>query len=327
MSATRPARRVLVTGGSGYIGSHVCRLLQARGDTPIVVDDVVTGLRERIDGVELHELDLAASGASVALETIMRSARIDAVIHFAARKQVGESVARPLWYAQQNIGGLHSVLSAMAAVGTRQLVFSSSAAVYGDARGMVDEEAPTQPVNPYGESKLAGEWLAADVARAHDLRAVSLRYFNVAGAGWPELADRAVLNLIPMALERMRAGLPPQIFGTDYPTPDGTCVRDFVHVLDVAEAHLVALDALTEQPQPHRAYNVGTGRGCSVSEVIDALREHVPDSPPPNAAPRRAGDPGIVVANVDRIANDWGWRASRDLTEIVRSAATGAASS
>lgn len=311
--------RVLVTGGSGYIGSHICRLLVERGDTPVIVDDFVFGLPHRIEGMRSVALDLAESGAATTLAELMRVEAIDAVIHLAARKQVGESVARPLWYHQQNLGGLTAVLEAMVTTGVHDLVFSSSAAVYGDADGIVTETSPTVPVNAYGESKLAGEWLAAAVARAEGLRVTSLRYFNVAGTGWPDLADTAVLNLVPMVLERLDAGESPQIFGDDYATPDGTCVRDFVHVRDLAEAHLAVLDALPTQPAPHRVYNVGTGVGASVREVVEGIRRRIPEAPAAATRPRRPGDPAAVVADVSRIAGELGWRARYDLDAILDS--------
>ena len=311
--------RVLVTGGSGFIGSHICRLLVERGDTPIIVDDFVLGVRSRIAGMTAHELDLAEPGAATVLADLMRAEGIEAVIHLAARKQVGESVARPLWYHQQNLGGLRAVLEAMVATGVQNLVFSSSAAVYGDADGVVSELAPTVPVNPYGETKLAGEWMAADVARAEGLRVTSLRYFNVAGTGWPDLADTAVLNLVPMVLERLEAGESPQIFGDDYATADGTCVRDFVHVRDLAEAHLAVLDALPRQPAPHRVYNVGTGQGASVRDVVEGIRQRLVDAPPAITRPRRPGDPAAVVADVSLIADELGWRARHTLDDILDS--------
>ena len=294
-------------------------MLAERGDEPVIVDDFVFGLRHRIAGMPAHELDLAEPGAAGALAELMRAERVDAVIHLAARKQVGESVARPLWYHRQNGASLTAVLEAMIATGVRDLVFSSSAAVYGDAAGVVGEDAPTVPVNPYGESKLAGEWLAAAAARAHGLRVTSLRYFNVAGAGWPELADTAVLNLVPMVLAELDEGGAPLIFGDDYPTPDGTCVRDFVHVHDLADAHLAVLDALPAQAEPHRVYNVGTGVGSSVREVVEGIRRRLSDAPAAVIRPRRPGDPAAVVADVSRIAADLGWRARFGLDAILDS--------
>lgn len=314
------AVRVLITGGSGYIGSHVCRLLVQRGDAPVVVDDFVTGDRARLSGVTSYELDLSAVEAADRLEAIMRTEQVESVIHFAARKQVGESVEKPLWYFAQNMGGLAAVLDAMTRANLRSIVFSSSAAVYGDADGVVGEDSPTVPVNPYGQSKLAGEWLVADVALASELRAISLRYFNVAGSGWPDLADRAVLNLVPMVFERLDADEGPQIFGNDYGTPDGTCVRDFVHVLDVAEAHLVALDALPSQSERHRVYNVGTGVGASVRDVVEGIRRRAGGAPAAVVRPRRAGDPAAVVADVERIERELGWRARFDLDDILDAA-------
>ena len=311
--------RILVTGGSGYIGSHICRVLAERGDTAVIVDDFASGVRDRVAGMTAHELDLAEPGAATALAELMRDEEVEAVIHLAARKQVGESVARPLWYHRQNGGALTAVLEAMLATGVRDLVFSSSAAVYGDADGVVTEDSPTVPVNPYGETKLAGEWLAADVARAEGLRVTSLRYFNVAGTGWPDLADTAVLNLVPMVLAELEAGRGPQIFGDDYPTADGTCLRDFVHVRDLADAHLAVLDALPRQAEPHRVYNVGTGVASSVREVVEGIRSRMADAPAAVTRPRRPGDPAAVVADVSRIADELGWRAQHDLDDILDS--------
>lgn len=285
----------------------------------VIVDDFVSGVRERVDQMPAHELHLAEPGAALVLERLMRDEGVKAVIHLAARKQVGESVARPLWYHQQNGGALTAVLEATLATGVRDLVFSSSAAVYGDANGVVTESSPVVPVNPYGETKLAGEWLAADVARAEGLRVTSLRYFNVAGAGWPDLADTAVLNLVPMVLAHLDAGRAPEIFGGDYATADGTCVRDYVHVRDLADAHLAVLDALPRQPEPHRVYNIGTGVGSSVREVVEGIRSRMTDAPAAVTRPRRLGDPAAVVADVSRIAQELGWRAQHDLDDILDS--------
>lgn len=313
--------RVLVTGGSGYIGAHVCRLLRDRGDTVVVVDDFVTGIRERVAEFPQLELSLASPGAAEAVADFARDHGAEAMIHFAGRKQVPESMAKPLMYWNDNVAGLAAVLQACESAGIERFLFSSSAAVYGDASGHVTEDAPCQPVNPYGASKLAGEWLTADVAHATGLRATSLRYFNVAGAGWPELADTAVLNLAPMVIERLAAGDAPRIFGDDYPTADGTCVRDFIHVLDLAEAHLAALDALeSATPGSHRVFNVGTGVGGSVREVVEGLRFRWPHpTPAPAVEPRRPGDPAEVVADPSRIAAELGWRATRTLDDILDS--------
>jgi UDP-glucose 4-epimerase len=237
--------KVLVTGGAGYIGSHVVRLLVQRGDDVVVVDDLSNGDPARIGDLPLYPLDLADPAVIPALGETMRRHDVEAVIHFAARKRVDESVVRPAWYYRQNVGSLANLLEAMEAEGVHRLVFSSSAAVYGATEGAaIAEDHATEPVNPYGATKLIGEQLVEAAARAFPVRGASLRYFNVAGAGWPELGDTAVLNLVPMVFERIDADASPLIFGDDYPTSDGTCVRDFVHVLDLAEAHLAILGHL-----------------------------------------------------------------------------------
>lgn len=319
LESARDPLSVLVTGGSGYIGSHISRLLAERGDHVVVADDFVTGLPHRIAGFDQLAVDLHAPGAVDALEAIMRKHEVSAVVHLAARKQVPESVAQPLRYLRENMAGLAAVLEASTRAGVSRFVFSSSAAVYGDARGVVDEGAPCEPVNPYGQSKLAGEWLTADVASQTPLRAMSLRYFNVAGAGWPDLADTAVLNLVPMVIDRLESGESPVIFGDDYATPDGTCVRDFIHVLDLARAHLAGLDHLATQSAPHVVYNVGTGSGSSVREVVDGIRRRWPDSPSPRIVARREGDPATVVADPTSIQSHLGWRAECTLDDILDS--------
>ncbi|GAA3751786.1 UDP-glucose 4-epimerase GalE [Microbacterium kribbense] len=311
--------RVAVTGGAGYIGAHVVDLLVARGDEVVVLDDLSTGVRERVGTADFVGVDLAATFDPESLATHLAGA--DAVIHFTAKKRVDESVARPAWYFHQNITSLANVLAAAAAADATKFIFSSSAAVYGAVDGRpVPETTPAHPVNPYGETKLAGEWLVADAAASMGLQASSLRYFNVAGAARPQLGDTAALNIIPIVMQHARAHQAPVIFGDDYPTPDGTCVRDYIHVTDLARAHLAALDGLAGRPEPHRTYNVGTGTGHSVREVVDAVRRHAPDMPAAQIAPRRRGDPASVVADPTRIQRELGWSADHSLADIVDSA-------
>ncbi|MGY4643135.1 UDP-glucose 4-epimerase GalE [Cellulomonas sp. URHB0016] len=313
---------VVVTGGAGYIGAHLVRVLQGTGRDVVVVDDLSTGRESRVPGVPLVRLDLAEADGAARLERVLRDNDADELVHLAARKRVDESVARPLWYYQQNVTGLAHVLEAVTAAGVGRVVFSSSAAVYGDTHErLVREQSATVPVNPYGETKLIGEWLLRDCARAGTLRAVALRYFNVAGSGWPELGDPAVLNLVTMVLERLSRHEAPRIFGSDYETPDGTCVRDFVHVMDLAEAHVAALDHLARPDRPaFEAFNVGTGRGASVLEVVQQLVALAGADVAPVLEGRRAGDPPSVVAQVDRFHETVGWRATRDLSEVLASA-------
>jgi UDP-glucose 4-epimerase len=314
--------RILVTGGAGYIGAHVVRLLTQRGDEVVVVDDLSTGAGRRVgESADLVVMDLATAGFDDRLAAVLAERRIEAVIHVAAKKQVGESVARPAWYYQQNVGGMTALLLAMEAVGTAHLVFSSSAAVYGSVEGgLAREDTPPGPVNPYGATKLVGEWICQAAAAAWGVRAVSLRYFNVAGAGWPDLHDPAALNLVPIVRSHWLAGSAVPVFGDDYPTSDGTCVRDYVHVLDLAEAHLVALDRLVAGAAVPPLLNVGTGAGSSVLEVLDAVRRVTGRGVDHQIRGRRAGDPALLVADVGLIQRELGWRARRGLDEIIASA-------
>lgn len=313
---------VLVTGGAGYIGAHIVRLLQQSGAQAVVVDDLSTVDRtDHLGDAAFVRLDLATAEAPEVLEATLREHEVSAVVHLAARKQVGESVQRPAWYYQQNVGGLANVVAAMEKAGVATMIFSSSAAVYGTPHvDLVTEDSPTEPINPYGRTKLIGEWLVADAARAWGLRSVSLRYFNVAGAGWPDLGDPAVLNLVPMVLDRLASGRRPAVFGQDYPTPDGTCVRDYIHVGDLADAHIAALRYLEGASEDHSVFNVGTGAGASVSEVIDEIGRVSGLDVTPEIGERRPGDPARLVASADRIAEVLGWRASNGLPEIIASA-------
>ena len=317
---------VLVTGGAGYIGSHVVRLLTERGDDVLVVDDFSTGIDARVEGLAVVNLDLAASDAEERLVSAIREHGVDSIIHFAAKKQVGESVEEPVMYYRQNIGALTNILAAVEATGIESLVFSSSAATYGMPDvDMVPEDLECRPINPYGQTKLIGEWMIDNQITASQMRgttfnAVKLRYFNVAGAGWSELADTAVMNLIPIVLGRLKDGKAPIVFGDDYDTPDGTCIRDYVHVKDLAEAHIAALDYMKAGGTTETVFNVGTGTGASVKEVIDTIAEVTGRDIVPHMGERRAGDPPALVADVTRISALLSWKAEFGLEEIVRSA-------
>ncbi|GAA3234717.1 UDP-glucose 4-epimerase GalE [Streptomyces sp. XM83C] len=311
----------LVTGGAGYIGAHVVRAMVDGGQSVVVYDDLSTGSADRVpSGVPLV---VGSVLDAEPLERAIREHGVTGVVHIAAKKQVGESVERPLHYYRENVTGLQTLLETMAANGVDRLVFSSSAAVYGMPDvDLVTEETPCVPMSPYGETKLVGEWLIKAAAHAHGLRAASLRYFNVAGAAAPELADTGVFNLVPMVFERLEAGEAPRIFGDDYATPDGTCIRDYIHVEDIASAHLAAAVRLAEaEPGTALTLNVGRGEGSSVREVVDRIlkvtgREGVV----PTVSDRRPGDPARVVASADRIREELGWSARYDLDAMIDSA-------
>lgn len=311
--------KLLVTGGAGYIGSHVVRAAEAAGHSCVVVDNLSTGLVKRIS-CPIVELELASPDSVSLLARLMREHKFDSVIHLAARKQVGESVQKPEEYFLENLGGLGNLLLAMREVGLKSLVFSSSAATYGMPDvDLVSEDYPGVPINPYGQTKLIGE-LMVENAEVWGLKGVNLRYFNVAGAGASDLADTAALNLIPIAINAIKAGKAPVVFGTDYPTPDGSCIRDYVHVEDLALAHLAAVDYLVGEGQQFRTFNVGTGVGASVIEVLDALKIASGNDFEVSIVERRAGDPPRLVADVSRIEQVLGFRTKHDLASIVQSA-------
>ncbi len=309
----------LVTGGAGYIGLHVVRALTGRGADVVVLDDLSTG-RAGLVEAPLVEGDV---GDAALLDRVLAGHRVEGVVHLAAKKQVGESVENPLLYYRENVTKLATLLEAMRRHEVPTLVFSSSAAVYGapDVE-MVTEETPTVPMSPYGETKLVGEWMVRAAARAHGLRYALLRYFNVAGAGAPEIADAAVANLVPMVFERLAAGGRPKLFGDDYPTPDGSCVRDFIHVSDLAEAHVAALDHLAGGG-PDLLLNVARGEGASVRQVLEVVAEVTGLPTDPEVLPRRAGDPPRIVASADAIRSALGWTARHDLHSMVASAWAG----
>ncbi|MGH8969952.1 MAG: UDP-glucose 4-epimerase GalE [Actinomycetes bacterium] len=308
----------LLTGGAGYIGSHIARALGQAGMDVVVLDDLSSGFRENVaDGVPFVEATLLDTAA---VARALRDHDVTGVVHLAAKKAVGESVEKPLMYWQQNVEGTRSLLEACTDVGVERVLFSSSAAVYGTPDlDLVTEDAPPRPINPYGETKLIGEWMLRDLARATKIGWVSLRYFNVAGAGAPDLGDRGVFNLIPLVFRALSSGVPPQVFGADYPTPDGTCVRDYIHVVDLADAHVTAARALEAGPQA-ATYNVGRGEGASVKEVLDVVRAVTGRDFEAEVVDRRPGDPARLVAAVDAIERDLGWTADRDLRDMVSSA-------
>jgi UDP-glucose 4-epimerase len=312
---------LLVTGGAGYIGSHIVRVLADR--VSLVVDDLSTGDPTRLGNVPLLELDLAGAGVAATLAEVMRDHAVDMVIHVAARKRADESVSRPTWYFSQNVGSFANVLDAMHVAGVSRLVLSSSAAVYGtpaDSNGRLTEESPCHPANPYGETKLVCEWLCRDAERAWGLEWLALRYFNVGGAGWADLADRTKSNLIPLVLDAVVNSRSPIVFGTDFPTPDGTAVRDYVHVMDVATAHAAAVAALSDRmPLGRRVLNIGTGEGHSVYDVLHQVSTITGGLLEPELLPRRAGDPAAAVADPSLAASILGWSARRSLAEIIES--------
>nr|WP_134001649.1 UDP-glucose 4-epimerase GalE [Streptomyces sp. 846.5] len=313
----------LITGGAGFIGAHVVRAMVEAGREVVVLDDLSTGDPARLPaGVPLVE---GSTLDRPLLDRVMKEHQVTGVLQIAAKKQVGESVQQPLRYYHENVEGLRVVLEAAVAAGVRRFLLSSSAAVYGMPDvDTVTEDTPCAPMNPYGETKLAGEWLVRAVGRAHGMGTVALRYFNVAGAATAELADPGVFNLVPMVFERITAGKPPLVFGDDYPTPDGTCIRDYIHVADVATAHVAAVRRLESDPEgTELVLNIGRGEGVSVREMLDAIGRVTGLDTTGEVVSRRPGDPARVVASADRITHELNWSAQLDLTAMVTSAWSG----
>jgi UDP-glucose 4-epimerase len=309
--------RVLVAGGAGYIGSVVTAALLSGGHEVTVLDDLSTGHADAVpDGAAFVHASLHDSAP------VLADVRPEAVLHFAAKSLVGESQVEPEIYWHTNVAGSLALLEAMRAADCRRIVFSSTAATYGEPESVpIREDAPTRPTNTYGATKLAVDAMLTSYARAHDFAAVSLRYFNVAGAAYG-LGERHATetHLIPIALQ-VAAGQREQltVYGEDYPTPDGTCIRDYIHVQDLSDAHLLALTA--PAPGEHRIYNLGNGTGFSVREVVDAVRQVTGHAVPVVLGERRAGDPAHLVASSDRIRADLGWAPKHtDLAGIVRDA-------
>ena len=308
----------LVTGGAGYIGGHTVPRLLAAGHRVVVFDDLSSGLTQRVpEGVPLvHASVLGESALTAALVEF----GVTGVIHFAGLKSVPESVEDPILYYRQNVGGMISLLGAMVRAGTQKLVISSSAAVYGvPPTAVVTEQTPAQPINPYGHSKLICERMAAAAGEAHGISWLALRYFNAVGADDMTLADRGRTNLFPLIFRAFADGRDVLVTGDDFDTHDGTGVRDYIHVADLADAHLAAVARLGEGPAAE-IYNVGTGKGYSVLDVIGALQDITGQEVPYVVGPRRSGDPASVVAAVDKIWADLRWSAQRDLKDMVASA-------
>ena len=309
----------LVTGGAGYIGSHVVRAFEAAGIRAVVLDDLSSGhrpfVRPETPFVEGSILD-----ADLVAEVCTEHS-VTGVVHLAGYKYAGVSVQRPLHTYAQNVTGTANLLEAMLATDVKSLVFSSSAATFGTPDvDLVTEQTPTRPESPYGESKLIGEWLIADVARAHPLHHTSLRYFNVVGSGSPELCDTSPHNLFPLVFDALAQGGTPRINGDDYPTPDGTCVRDYVHVADLAHSHVVAARRLLAGDALEPVYNLGSGEGVSVRQIMDTIREVTGIDFTPEICPRRPGDPARIVATGELAARDLDWRMRHDLRAMISSA-------
>ncbi len=309
----------LVTGGAGYIGAHVVEAFRAEGLGCVVVDDLSSGHREFVPS-DVPFVEGSILDTDLVTRTL-REHRVSGVVHVAGFKYAGVSVQRPLHTYEQNVTGTVHLLAAMAEAGTDKVVFSSSAATYGTpAEEVVTEQSPTSPESPYGESKLIDEWLLRDQATATGLAHTSLRYFNVVGSGADHLYDTSPHNLFPLVLEALVAGRTPRINGDDYPTPDGTCVRDYVHVADLAISHVAAARALADGRTLEPVYNLGSGDGVSVREIMDAMARVTGIGFEPEIHPRRPGDPARIVASGELAARDLDWQMRHTLDDMVASA-------
>ncbi len=309
----------LVTGGAGYIGAHVVRALLGAGLPAVVVDDLSSGHKEFVPAGVTFVGGSILDGAH--LLRAFRDHQVTGVIHVAGFKYAGVSVQRPLHTYEQNVDGTTVLLASMQEAGVDRIVFSSSAAVYGTPDvDMVTEETPKAPQSPYGESKLIGEWLMRDQEIAAGLRHTSLRYFNVVGSGYPDVFDTSPHNLFPLVFEALVEGRTPTINGDDYPTPDGTNVRDYVHVSDIAASHVAAAKRLEAGDDLEPAYNLGSGEGLSVRQIMDAMARVTGIDFVPAIGPRRPGDPPRIVASGELAARDLDWRMRHSIDEMVDSA-------
>jgi len=304
-------------GGAGYIGAHVAYLLQENGYGVRIYDDFSNGLKSRIEG---NFSDVVIGDVLDRQALISACEGIDAVIHLAAKKAVGESVDNPLKYYENNVGGTLNLLAAMSLKGVKRIVFSSTAAVYAPSEKLsITEDDLTEPLSPYGQTKLLSEKLISAVAKAENLSAISLRYFNVVGALRDEFADNSKDNLVPKVFAALKAGKNPEIYGSDYPTKDGSCIRDYIHISDLAKAHLVALEKVFAA-NVDEVYNVGSGTGYSVTEMINQIAESIGKSITPTLSPRRPGDTAQLIASIAKIERNLGWKPERSLKEMIDSA-------
>ncbi len=308
--------KVLVTGGAGYIGAHVAAELLKVGYSVRIYDDFSNGLHKRVDG---NFRDIVEGDILDREKLIQAMHGVDAVIHLAAKKAVEESVKNPLKYYENNVGGTLNLLAAMTLKGVKKIVFSSSAAVYSpNDKDAVEETDPTVPLSPYGATKLLSEELITTVGNAEQISHISLRYFNVVGAAIPAFGDNSKDNLVPKVFLALKNGKRPQIYGTDYPTPDGTCIRDYIHVQDLALAHVAALKK-TESGFVSSIYNVGSGNGYSVREMMNQISATLGKDINPEESPARAGDSPKLIASTAKIERELGWKPTATLKEMIDS--------
>jgi UDP-glucose 4-epimerase len=314
----------LVTGGAGYIGAHIARCLEESGRSVAVLDDLSTGVRDFVgSSTTFHQGSILDPEVLRAALTETDGTPITGVIHCAGFKYAGESVKRPLHTYTQNVRGTQHLLEVMTEVGVQRIVFSSSAGVYGTPDvDLVTEETATTPESPYGESKLIGEWLLRNVGRVSDLTHTSLRYFNVVGSGYSDIYDVSPFNLFPVVLKTLTEGGIPKVRGNDYPTADGSCVRDYVHVQDIALAHVAAAARMEAGTPIERVYNLGSGTGASVLEIMSAVAKVTGIAFEPEILDRRPGDPARIVAAGDLARRDLDWDTRHSLEDMVASAWT-----
>jgi UDP-glucose 4-epimerase len=310
-------KKILVVGGAGYIGAHIAWLLQEGGYQVRIYDDFSNGLKSRVEG----KFEDVVIGDVLDRKLLVDSlAGIDGVIHLAAKKAVGESVSNPLKYYENNVGGTLNILAAMSVNGVKNLIFSSTAAVYSPSEKLaISEDDQTEPLSPYGQTKLLAEKLISNVASAEGLSAISLRYFNVVGSLRDEFGDNSKDNLVPKVFAAIKLGAEPEIYGDDYPTKDGSCIRDYIHVGDLAEAHILALEQVIKS-KVNEIYNVGSGDGYSVAEMISQISKTIGKTLTPKIVARRAGDTAQLIASISMIERDLGWRPKYSLKEMIDSA-------